>query len=222
MSTACHHLRSGGTASIAAPDDLTPFAAVTWFKPDLLIHVPVQASRADITRLIDQAITTTNLIQAIRIDGIFSYVKTRTVAAQTPPYPPLTQATATEPITEFRDVAGTLAGYRTPDYEQGISVAGYHLHFINDPKAADQAIVLPNGATPSASRRSAWHACLSTVVAPLLVPALIRRLVVRGRVEEADPMTGGSDGYLGMDRDRHRCGDWDRAGRGGGEETQNR
>ena len=34
-------------------------------------------------------------------------------------------------LTQFHAVAGTLAGYRTPDYEQGISVAGYHLHFIN-------------------------------------------------------------------------------------------
>ena len=28
-------------------------------------------------------------------------------------------------------MTGTLAGYRTPGYEQGISVAGYHLHFID-------------------------------------------------------------------------------------------
>jgi acetolactate decarboxylase len=47
---------------------------------------------------------------------------------------PLTQATADEPISEFHDLAGTLAGSRTPDYEQGISVAGYHLHFINQPR----------------------------------------------------------------------------------------
>jgi acetolactate decarboxylase len=41
------------------------------------------------------------------------------------------QATANEPITQFHDITGVLAGYRTPDYEQGIAVAGYHLHFIN-------------------------------------------------------------------------------------------
>ena len=128
---ACYQLRSDGSASIAAPDDLTPFAAVTWFKTDHAIPVPVQASRADVTRLIDATLTTTNLIEAIRIDGTFDYVKTRTVEAQHPPYPSLTEATATEPITEFHDVTGTLVGFRTPDYEQGISVAGYHLHFIN-------------------------------------------------------------------------------------------
>jgi acetolactate decarboxylase len=128
---ACYHLRSDGSASIAGPDDRTPFAAVTWFKTAQVIRVPGPASRADVTTLIDATLTTDNLIQAVRIDGTFHYVKTRTVAAQKPPYPPLTEATATEPITEFHDVTGTLAGFRTPDYEQGISVAGYHLHFIN-------------------------------------------------------------------------------------------
>jgi len=28
-------------------------------------------------------------------------------------------------------VNGVLVGFRTPDFEQGISVAGYHLHFLN-------------------------------------------------------------------------------------------
>jgi acetolactate decarboxylase len=128
---ACHRLRSDGSASVADPGDHTPFAAVTWFQPETAIPVPGPAGQNDITGLIDEAINTTNLIQAIRVDGTFRHVKTRTVAAQIAPYPPLAQATANEPITEFHDVAGTLAGYRTPDYEQGISVAGYHLHFIN-------------------------------------------------------------------------------------------
>ena len=26
---------------------------------------------------------------------------------------------------------GTLAGFRMPDYEQGVSVAGYHSHFVD-------------------------------------------------------------------------------------------
>ena len=128
----CHHLHSDGGASIAAPDDQTPFAAVTWFKPETTLFVSDRTSRQGIFDLINQAINTANLIQAIRIAGTFASVKTRTVEAQTQPYPPMTEATAHQPITEFRDVTGTLAGYRTPDYEQGISVAGYHLHFINE------------------------------------------------------------------------------------------
>jgi acetolactate decarboxylase len=131
----CHHLRSDGSASVADPGDRTPFAAVTWFTPETTIPMPGPAGHDVVIAVIDEAIKTTNLMQAIRIDGTFSHVKTRTVAAQTPPYPPLTTATADEPISEFREAAGTLAGYRTPDYEQGISVAGYHLHFIDQARA---------------------------------------------------------------------------------------
>jgi acetolactate decarboxylase len=39
-----------------------------------------------------------------------------------------------EPLTDFNDITGTLAGFRPPDYEQGIFVAGYHLHFVNEPR----------------------------------------------------------------------------------------
>jgi acetolactate decarboxylase len=130
----CHHLRSDGSASVAASDDRTPFAAVTWFRPEITIPVSSPATRQRVLALADDAIKTTNLIQAIRIDGTFSHVTTRTVMAQSPPYPPLTEATADEPLTDFNDITGTLAGFRTPDYEQGISVAGYHLHFINKPR----------------------------------------------------------------------------------------
>jgi acetolactate decarboxylase len=130
----CHHLRADGSASTAAGDDRTPFAAVTWFRPEITIPVSSPASRPEVMNIIDDATKTANLIHAIRIDGTFRQVRTRTVMTQSPPYPPLTQATANEPITNFDHIAGTLAGFRTPDYERGISVAGYHLHFMNEPR----------------------------------------------------------------------------------------
>jgi acetolactate decarboxylase len=53
------------------------------------------------------------------------------VTAQHRPYRPFTQATQDQQEVPFTDVSGTLAGFRMPDYEQGISVAGYHSHFID-------------------------------------------------------------------------------------------
>jgi acetolactate decarboxylase len=110
----CHHLHADGSASIAVGDDRTPFAVVTWFGPEITIPVSSPASRPEVRSLIDKAIKTTNLIQAIRIGGSFRQVRTRTVMAQSPPYPPMTQATANEPITDFSHVAGTLAGFAPP------------------------------------------------------------------------------------------------------------
>jgi acetolactate decarboxylase len=131
----CYHLRADGSARIADKKDLTPFAAVTWFKPHTTIRVSSPASRMDVIGMIDNAIESANLIHAIRVSGTFATMLTRTVSAQTKPYPPLTEATADEPRTVLHSVAGTLAGFRTPDFEEGISVAGDHLHFIDEARA---------------------------------------------------------------------------------------
>jgi acetolactate decarboxylase len=127
----CYHLRADGSASVAGHADLTPFAVVTWFKTDRAIKAPAGSDRAAVTALIDKSVPTKNLIYAIRITGSFAEVRTRTVMEQRPPYPPLTAAAEGQQETTLRDVMGTLAGYRTPDYEQAINVAGYHLHFID-------------------------------------------------------------------------------------------
>ena len=127
----CYRLRADGTASRAAPTDRSPFAAVTRFHSDFEIAVETRTDRAQVTAAIDRQIQSANLIYAIRITGHFAELHTRTVMAQKPPYPPLTQATEEQAETVFTDVSGTVVGFRTPDFEQGISVAGYHLHFLN-------------------------------------------------------------------------------------------
>jgi acetolactate decarboxylase len=127
----CYRLRSDGTATRAAPTDRTPFAAVTWFHSDFEIAVESRTHRAELTAAIDRQIQSANLIYAIRITGRFAELHTRTVMEQKQPYPPLTQATQEQAETVFTDVSGTVVGFRTPEFEQGISVAGYHLHFLN-------------------------------------------------------------------------------------------
>lgn len=132
----CYRLRADGTATRAAPTDRTPFAAVTRFHRDFEIAIEERTDRAAVTAAIDQRIASTNLIYAIRVTGHFAGLHTRTVMEQQQPYPPLTQATEGQAETRFSDVSGTLVGFRTPDFEQGISVAGYHLHFLDDDRTA--------------------------------------------------------------------------------------
>jgi acetolactate decarboxylase len=127
----CYRLRADGTASRAASTDRTPFAAITRFQSDFEIPIHTRTGRAEVTGAIDRQIQSANLIYAIRITGHFAELHTRTVMAQKPPYPPLTQATEDQAEAVFTDASGTVVGFRTPDFEQGISVAGYHLHFLN-------------------------------------------------------------------------------------------
>jgi acetolactate decarboxylase len=120
----CHQLRGDGSATVADLDELTPFAAVTWFHPDHTIAVSEPCDRAGLKILIDESLDSTNLMVAVRVAGDFSIMRTRTVTKQQQPYRPFTEATQNQLEVTFAHVTGTLAGFRMPDYEQGISVAG--------------------------------------------------------------------------------------------------
>jgi acetolactate decarboxylase len=132
----CYHLRSDGSATVANRADRSPFAAVTHFTPGTTLTVDAPTSRSDVLELIDQTVESPNLIYAVRVTGALSSVHTRTVKAQTPPYPPLTEASDGQAEKTFDHVDGVLVGFRTPEFEQGISVAGYHLHFLDDERTS--------------------------------------------------------------------------------------
>ena len=92
----CFHLFSNGEARVARPEELTPFAAVTWFEPDLTIDLHAATSRTELLAQVNQRLSSENLFHAIRVSGSFSTVSTRTAARQEAPYPPLAEATDSE------------------------------------------------------------------------------------------------------------------------------
>jgi acetolactate decarboxylase len=127
----CYQLRGDGSAQVADADQRTPFAVVTWFDADRSFEVTEPVDRAGLKARIDESLPSTNLIVAVRVAGDFSVIRTRTVTEQHRPYPPFTEATQDQQEVTFSDATGILAGFRMPDYEQGVSVAGYHSHFVD-------------------------------------------------------------------------------------------
>ena len=127
----CYQLRGDGSAQVADAEQRTPFAVVTWFDADRSFEVSEPIDRAGLKARIDESLPSTNLIVAVRVTGDFSVIRTRTVTEQHRPYPPFTEATQDQQEVAFSDATGTLAGFRMPDYEQGVSVAGYHSHFVD-------------------------------------------------------------------------------------------
>lgn len=122
----------------AMPDDArTPFACVTFFEPDIKLEIQ-QNTTGFVTdleclmNLVDERADAKNLFLAVRIDGWFTRVKTRSVPAQAKPYPPLVEVTKNQPEFEYKCVHGTIVGFRCPAFVKGINVPGYHLHFITD------------------------------------------------------------------------------------------
>lgn len=114
----------------------TPFAVVTFFEPDMSESLAGPVGYADLCDRLDRIAGDANVCHAVRVDGFFHYVKTRSVPRQRKPYPPLVEVVKNQPTFELRDVQGSLVGFRFPDYAQGLNVPGYHLHFITDDRSA--------------------------------------------------------------------------------------
>jgi acetolactate decarboxylase len=130
-----YQVTADGVAHEIAADTHTPFAAVTFFDRDQTARIEDEATFADLLGSLEGLLTTTNVFYAIRIDGTFPYVKTRSVPRQQRPYPKLADVIAHQPTFELRDVKGTMVGFRCPAYVKGINVAGYHFHFIDDARS---------------------------------------------------------------------------------------
>lgn len=129
-------LRGDGTARPAKPEQQTPFAVMTYFNPTHEYHFTEPHSRQQIHEIIDQTLSSENLFCALRIDGVFEKVDTRTVTEQQRPYKPMLEATEQQPIFHLHHQPGVLIGFLTPAYMQGINVAGYHEHFINQQRSS--------------------------------------------------------------------------------------
>ncbi len=129
-------IRASGIATEVNPDTTTPFAVLTHFDNDETAALQQGTDFTNVQAIIDDMIPTENIFFAIKIDGTFDYMKTRSVPKQTKPYPPLVEVTANQPIFEFEDIKGTLVGFRSPPYVTGINMPGYHLHFITSDRTA--------------------------------------------------------------------------------------
>ena len=136
-----YQIKADGVA-YPVPDSMeTPFACVTFFEPDLLESLPSGMDYEALSAYLTNVLPAKNIFYAIRLDGAFSYMKTRSVPAQQKPYPPLSQVTAHQPVFEFSDVEGTVVGFRCPDYVTEINVSGDHLHFLtSDGKAGGHVL----------------------------------------------------------------------------------
>jgi acetolactate decarboxylase len=125
-------LRNDGSVTPVAGDELTPFAAVTRFRPSIDHTEDGTVTRQQCEDIIDRLAPSGNLFYALRIDGHFRSLLTRTVSKKSKPYPRLVDAAASEQFVTLTDTVGAIVGFHSPDYAQGISVAGYHLHFLSD------------------------------------------------------------------------------------------
>jgi acetolactate decarboxylase len=123
-------INSAGRVNVIPDEARTPFACVTFYKPISYDRLEQETTYPEFLKWLDALLPSQNLFYAIRMDGTFAYVKTRSVPKQEN-YRPLVEVAKEQPTFEFHDIEGTLAGFFTPPFLSSLSVPGIHLHFLS-------------------------------------------------------------------------------------------
>ncbi|PNP43260.1 hypothetical protein TGAMA5MH_04717 [Trichoderma gamsii] len=113
-------------------EQIIPFAMITSFQPSVTETITFD-SKQDLADKISALLPKTqNHFLAFRIDGEFSQVSVRTVGGQLSPHEKLIDVGKRQATHTFESIRGSIIGFRSPAYFQGISVAGDHMHLISE------------------------------------------------------------------------------------------
>lgn len=121
----------GGKLRRVESGERSPFAYIKRFHEDRRIALPAAESLDELAREIDRRLPTPNLIYALRIEGVFDYLKLRSVPRQKPPYPPIDEVVQSQSVYEQRKLRGTIVALRFPPYLAGTTGSGFHMHFVD-------------------------------------------------------------------------------------------
>ena len=131
-----YQIKADGVAYPVQGNMTSPFSTVTYFQADQTIAIQNASNFTELSRQLDEQLPSRNAFYAVRIDGTFPYIKTRSVPKQEKPYPRLADAVKNQSVFEFTNTTGTVVGVWAPDFSKGLNVPGYHLHFITADRKA--------------------------------------------------------------------------------------
>jgi acetolactate decarboxylase len=126
-----YQVRADGSVHRRGDSAGSPFAAVTFLDHDSEVRVDQPLDLKGLSALAEGRLPGRNLFCVLRLDGEFSYVKTRSVPRQHKPYPKLADVAAKQPTFEFEHVTGTLVGLYCPYFVAGANLPDFHWHFLN-------------------------------------------------------------------------------------------
>lgn len=128
-----YQMTANGRVNQVDDSALTPFSAVTFYEPAATFDLAEPLDEQDFEKWLLGLLPSPNIFYALRIDGTFDTIKTRSVP-KTECYVPLVEVAAHQPVFAFSDMIGTLAGFYTPAFMGAVSVPGLHLHLLSADK----------------------------------------------------------------------------------------
>ena len=133
MDSQVYQLRSDGNAYEVPDETRTPFTCITFFRPYSVEEIDQPLDYPGLLALFDRLLPSKNMLYALRLDGRFDYVRTRSVPRQDA-YRPLVEVAREQPEFEVTDIEGSMVGFWPLGFMQSVAVPGYHLHFLTADK----------------------------------------------------------------------------------------
>jgi acetolactate decarboxylase len=126
----CYQVSSTGTVAKVEGDRLIPYAVVTRFNAEFSKQIDPLDGYSRLVSVCDELRDSDNVFYAFRVEGRFSFVKTRVMKA-VPEGTGLKTAASGQKEFLFKEVGGTLVGLWSPGFAGSFSVPGYHFHFLS-------------------------------------------------------------------------------------------
>ena len=120
---------SNGFSTLQPKEATSPFSNITKFSTNFkkVTTTSFENLNNDISEYLNP-----NYFYAIKITGVFNKIDTRSPKKHEKPYPTLLEILETQSIFSYEDSKGTIVGFFSPEYTQGVGVGGFHLHYISD------------------------------------------------------------------------------------------
>lgn len=111
-----------------------PYAAVVPHQAEVIFKQRFEMSSQELENRIEMYYDGANLFRSIKIHGMFKRMRVRMIPKSSCDRK-FAEVATNQPEHEAEMISGTLVGIWTPEMFHGVSVAGYHLHFLSDDKS---------------------------------------------------------------------------------------
>lgn len=112
-------------------DMKVPYAAVIFHEAEVIFKQRFEMTDEELGARIESYYDGENLFRSIKIKGQFSHMHVRMIPKSSTDKK-FAEVATQQPEYRAENISGTIVGIWTPEIFHGVSVAGYHLHFISD------------------------------------------------------------------------------------------
>ncbi|MHB8578667.1 MAG: acetolactate decarboxylase [Ignavibacteriaceae bacterium] len=129
-----YRVNSEGIVNIPANSEKVPFVTELFFRADTVIDLNDTLNYSGLDNFIDEALPSKNAIFAVKVIGKFISIQARSEEKQSKPYSSLSDVLKHQTIFNFKNIEGTMVGFRFPLYMNELNAPGYHFHFLSENK----------------------------------------------------------------------------------------